>query len=191
MKQICVAIVGLLALGGCSEAPEADQAGESVRVIRAAALNADTAQTKGMHRAAAIDDHIGGANNLWVGRVEVPASAISAPHHHGATETVAYVVSGQSRTYWGDSLENVADARPGDFVYIPPYTLHQEMNAADDAPLVGVVIHDNPTPVVVKVEMDSPHGPGGVPWVDHMHGKAHQHGLSQGSVDASSPAKNH
>jgi len=31
---------------------------------------------------------------------------------------------------WGDHLEFVAEAEPGDFIYVPPYVPHQEINAS-------------------------------------------------------------
>ena len=30
---------------------------------------------------------------------------------------------------WGERLEFVAEAGPGDFIYVPPYVPHQEINA--------------------------------------------------------------
>ena len=37
---------------------------------------------------------------------------------------------------WGERLEYVAEAGPGDFIFVPPYVPHQEINALLDAPLV-------------------------------------------------------
>ena len=33
---------------------------------------------------------------------------------------------------WGERLEFVADAGPGDFIFVPPYVPHQEINALTD-----------------------------------------------------------
>ncbi len=33
---------------------------------------------------------------------------------------------------WGEQLEYVAEAGPGDFIYVPPYVPHQEINASID-----------------------------------------------------------
>ena len=35
--------------------------------------------------------------------------------HHGPVESVIYVVSGKARMRWGDKLEVMAEAGPGDF----------------------------------------------------------------------------
>ena len=66
--------------------------------------------------------------------------AKTGAHHHGAVESVIYVVSGRARMRWGERLEFVAEAGPGDFIYVPPYVPHQEINASDDAPLSCVAV---------------------------------------------------
>ena len=43
--------------------------------------------------------------------------AKTGAHHHGPVESVIYVVSGRARMRWGDKLEFVAEAGPGDFTY--------------------------------------------------------------------------
>ena len=50
-------------------------------------------------------------------------------------ESVIYVVSGLARLRWGERLEFFAEAAPGDFIYVPPYVPHQEINASEDAQL--------------------------------------------------------
>ena len=45
-------------------------------------------------------------------------------------ESVIYVVRGKARMRWGERLEFVAEAGPGDFIYVPPYVPHQEINAS-------------------------------------------------------------
>lgn len=49
----------------------------------------------------------------------------------GSVESVIYVVSGKARMRWGEKLEFVAEAGPGDFIYVPPYVPHQEINASE------------------------------------------------------------
>ena len=41
---------------------------------------------------------------------------------------------------WGERLEFVAEAGPGDFIYVPPYVPHQEINASADEPLSCVLV---------------------------------------------------
>ena len=105
-----------------------------VRVVHAGELDVNTPQTPGMNRAAAINAARAGAEKLWAGTVDIQPDAKTGPHHHGPLESVIYVVSGQARMRWGERLEFMAEAGPGDFIYVPPFVPHQEINANPDAP---------------------------------------------------------
>ena len=93
-------------------------------------LDANTAQTPGMFRQAAINHARVGAQKIWAGTVAIQPDAKTGVHHHGALESVIYVVSGRARMRWGERLEYVAEAGPGDFIFVPPYVPHQEINAS-------------------------------------------------------------
>jgi uncharacterized RmlC-like cupin family protein len=108
---------------------------EGVRIIRADELDDATAQTLGMHRRAAVTTARTGATKLWAGTVTIDAKAKTGAHHHGDLESVIYVVRGIARLRWGDQLEFMAEASPGDFIYVPPYVPHQEINASDELQL--------------------------------------------------------
>src|SRR5206468_12279935 len=110
-----------------------------VRVVRAGELDPNTPQSPGMARAAAINRARAGAEKLWAGTVTVAPDARTGPHHHGDLESVIYVVRGRARMRWGERLEFVAEAGEGDFIYVPPYVPHQEINASPDAALECVV----------------------------------------------------
>ena len=73
-----------------------------VRVVGADQLDANTAQTPGMDRKAAINFARVGAQKLWAGTVHIHAGAKTGVHHHGALESVIYVVKGRARMRWGD-----------------------------------------------------------------------------------------
>lgn len=83
-------------------------------------------------------------------------TAKTGPHHHGELETVIYVVRGRARFRWGDRLESVGEAGPGDFVYVPPYVPHQELNAKKDEPVEAVIVRSGQEPVVVNLDIASP-----------------------------------
>ena len=100
-----------------------------VKVIPGDQLDPNTAQTPGMDRAAAINFARVGAQKIWAGTVNIHANAKTGAHHHGALESVIYVLKGRARMRWGDRLEYVAEAGPGDFIFVPPYVPHQEINA--------------------------------------------------------------
>src|SRR5205085_395384 len=109
------------------------------------------------------------AQKLWAGTVHIHANAKTGPHHHGPLESVIYVVSGRARMRWGESLEFVAEAGPGDFIYVPPYVPHQEINARDDEPLSCVVVRSGQEPVVVNLALEPAEKPEEVRWVDDLH----------------------
>ena len=104
---------------------------DGVRVIPADSLDPNTAQTPGMDRKAAIDFARAGAQKLWAGTVSIHAGAKTGAHHHGPLESVIYVVRGKARMRWGEKLEFVAEAGPGDFIFVPPFVPHQEINASE------------------------------------------------------------
>ena len=127
-----------------------------VKIVRAGELDPNTPQSPGMTRAAAITNARTGARKLWAGSVVVQPHAKTAPHHHGDLETVIYVVRGRARMRWGDRLEFCDEADPGDFIYVPPYVPHQEINARPDIPCEAVIVRSGQDPVVVNLEIESP-----------------------------------
>src|ERR1022692_743173 len=110
------------------------------RGVHSNELDANTAQPPRKNRAAAITTARAGAEKLWAGTVVIHAKAKTGAHHHGPVESVIYVVRGKARMKWGDRLEFTAEAGPGDFIYVPPYVPHQEINASDEEPLSCVVV---------------------------------------------------
>ena len=127
-----------------------------VKIVHGRELDTNTPQTPGMTRAAAITHARTGASKLWAGTVVVQPDARTGPHHHGELETVLYIVRGRARMRWGDRLEFCAEADPGDFIYVPPYVPHQEINARPDIPCEAVVVRSGQDPVVVNLDIDSP-----------------------------------
>jgi uncharacterized RmlC-like cupin family protein len=143
-----------------------------VRVVHANELDSNTPQTEGMTRAAAISYARTGAEKLWAGTVVIHPNAKTGAHHHGPVESVIYVVSGRARMRWGDRLEFLAEAGPGDFIYVPPFVPHQEINANEDTPLSCVICRSGQEPVVVNLDIaDIEPSPEQVVWVDDLHGK--------------------
>jgi uncharacterized RmlC-like cupin family protein len=140
-----------------------------VRVIPAGRLDPNTAQTPGMSRAAAINFARTGAQKLWAGTVVIDAGAKTGAHHHGELESVIYVVKGRARMRWGEALEFVAEAGPGDFIYVPPYVPHQEINALDDEALECVLVRSGGEAVVVNLDIAGVEHPQTVAWVDPIH----------------------
>jgi uncharacterized RmlC-like cupin family protein len=142
---------------------------DGVRVVHGNALDSNTPQTPGMNRAAAINHARAGAEKLWAGTVVIHPDAKTGAHHHGALESVIYVVSGRARMRWGERLEFTAEAGPGDFIYVPPYVPHQEINASAAEPLSCVVVRSGQDPVVVNLDIPAAEKPEAVHWVDNIH----------------------
>jgi uncharacterized RmlC-like cupin family protein len=142
---------------------------DGVRVIPADQLDPNTAQTPGMNRAAAINFARVGAEKLWAGTVHIHAGAKTGAHHHGALESVIYVLRGRARMRWGEALEFVAEAGPGDFIYVPPFVPHQEINASDNEVLECVLVRSGGEAVVVNLDITPVEQPQAVAWIDPIH----------------------
>jgi len=142
---------------------------DGVRVIPADQLDPNTAQTPGMNRAAAINFARVGAEKLWAGTVHIHAGAKTGAHHHGALESVIYVLKGRARMRWGEALEFVAEAGPGDFIYVPPFVPHQEINASDNEVLECVLVRSGGEAVVVNLDIAPVEQPQAVAWIDSIH----------------------
>ncbi|WP_029005635.1 cupin domain-containing protein [Azorhizobium doebereinerae] len=140
-----------------------------VKVVPGDQLDPNTAQTPGMNRATAINRARAGAEKLWAGTVHIHPDAKTGAHHHGDLESVIFVVKGRARMRWGDHLEFTAEAGPGDFIYVPPYVPHQEINASPDEVLECVLVRSGQDPVVVNLDIAPVEAPTTVKWIDPIH----------------------
>jgi uncharacterized RmlC-like cupin family protein len=140
-----------------------------VRIISGGELDPNTPQTPGMQRAAAITTATAGAQRLWAGTVKIDAGARTGAHHHGELESVIYVVSGRARMRWGDALEFSAEAGPGDFIFVPPFVPHQELNASRNEGLSCVLVRSGQEPIVVNLDIPAAEDGHDAAWVDDLH----------------------
>jgi uncharacterized RmlC-like cupin family protein len=122
-----------------------------VQVVKPLQLDDRTPQTAGMRRLAAIPHVRGGSESLWAGVMLAEPDTASSVHHHGPLETVVYVLSGLSKVRWGSRLEHEDDLEPGDFLFIPPFMPHQEINPSPDRPTQWVVVRSGPEAIVVNL----------------------------------------
>lgn len=154
----------------CHEHSESHWKNNGVRVIKGDQLDSGTAQTPGMFRQAAINHARVGAQKIWAGTVSIDPDAKTGVHHHGELESVIYVLRGKARMRWGDHLEFVAEAGPGDFIFVPPFVPHQEINADPDNVLHCVLVRsDNEAFVVNITDIEPVEKPESVYWVDPIH----------------------
>jgi uncharacterized RmlC-like cupin family protein len=145
-----------------------------LRIVRSGELDSNTPQTPGMTRAEAISHARVGAQKLWAGTVVVHPNAKTGPHHHGELETVIYIVRGRARFRWGERLEFVDEAGPGDFVYVPPFAPHQELNARKDQPVEAVIVRSGQEPIVVNLDIPSPEDEADALGSDPFHSSKHE-----------------
>jgi len=122
-----------------------------VQVVKPLQFDDHTPQTDGMRRLAAISHCLVGSEELWAGVMLAEPNTASSVHHHGPLETVVYVLSGQSRVRWGSRLEHEVDLEPGDFLFIPPYVPHQEINPSPDQTTQWVVVRSGQESIVVNL----------------------------------------
>ena len=141
---------------------------DGVKVIKSDRLDSNTAQTPGMLRAAAVNS-ARGAQKIWAGTVIIHPNAKTGAHHHGPLESVIYVVRGVARMRWGERLEFVAEAAAGDFIFVPPYVPHQEINALRDAPLECVLVRSDNESVVINLNIEAAERVEEVYWIDPVH----------------------
>jgi uncharacterized RmlC-like cupin family protein len=106
-----------------------------IRVIRRGELSDSTAQSQGAVRLAGVHGGNSGAQRIWFGKVHNDPGMRSVPHHHGEAETAGYVLKGRARIYFGEGYREYVDLEEGDFVYVPPFLPHIEMNLSDTEPL--------------------------------------------------------
>jgi len=142
---------------------------DGVRVIPGSQLDPNVPQTPGMNRQAAINFARAGAQKLWAGTVTIKPNAKTGAHHHGHLESIIYVVRGKARMRWGEHLQFVAEANPGDFIFVPPYVPHQEINASADEPLECVLVRSDGEAIAINLEIEVAEKPETVLWVDPIH----------------------
>jgi uncharacterized RmlC-like cupin family protein len=124
-----------------------------VRVIRAGQLSADTSQSEGMHRQAAVSADLVGSRALWMGETRVAPSTAGQPHHHGQSETGIYVVSGTPVFSFRDERGELVrlETHAGDYIYVPPHVPHIEENPSSDEDAVVVIARTTQEAIVVNL----------------------------------------
>ena len=122
-----------------------------IRIVGPALFEQGTAQTPGSVRLAAVAPQQGIQSALWGGLFEVMPRARTGIHHHGEQQTIAYVLSGICKVRWGAEGEYTASAKAGDFIHVPAFLPHMEINPSDSEPFRWVVVRSTSTPIVVNL----------------------------------------
>ncbi len=120
--------------------------------VKASDVNANTAQTEGMRRLAAISGETVGSERLWMGETHVAPDTASANHHHGESETAIFVRSGHPEFVFHDGVEEVRiSTEPGDYIFVPPYVPHREENPDLNKPAVVVIARSTQEAIVINL----------------------------------------
>jgi uncharacterized RmlC-like cupin family protein len=123
----------------------------AIHIVGPAEFDRETAQTPGSDRRAAIAPTLGIASAIWGGMFEVEPGYRTGIHHHGEQETIAYVLSGICEIRWGEHGESVARAKAGDFIHVPAFLPHMEINPSNQEPFRWVVVRSTATPIVINL----------------------------------------
>jgi uncharacterized RmlC-like cupin family protein len=127
---------------------------DSICVVKPREFDNATAQTPGSKRLAAIPTPGCSNSQMWAGLFFVEPGAQTAIHHHGAQETIVYVLEGEAIIRWGEHGESELIASPGDFLRVPPFLPHQEKNRSSSTTFSWVVVRSTPEPIVINLPDD-------------------------------------
>ena len=130
------------------------ESNSTISVVHPAELSSETQQTPGSLRMSAISAMNGIASSLWAGMFVVEPSAKTGIHHHGEQDTVVYVLQGEACVRWGEFGEHSATVGAGDFLHVPSWLPHQELNPSTEHPFLWVVVRSTPEPIVVNLPDD-------------------------------------
>jgi len=128
-------------------------ANRDLRAVRANELKLDPVQTPGMSRYAGIAAQTVGAEKIWVGYVTLAPGVRSGAHHHGDCESAIFIIRGRARFRFGPLLDRSIDVVAGDFVYVPPRAIHQEVNLSDAEPIEMIVTRDRQENVTTNLDL--------------------------------------
>lgn len=100
-----------------------------------------------MTRLAGVSESLSGASGIHLAIATIPPGCSSSPHHHVNCESAIYVLKGRGRFITGQKLENELHIGPGDFIYVPPNSIHQPVNDGD-TPMELIVARNTPVEIV-------------------------------------------
>ena len=115
-------------------------------LVKATERRKETTQTPGMSREEAVRTEA-----VWAGLAVTAERTFSGWHHHGAYESVIYVLQGQLRLEFGAGGSKKIDANVGDTLYVAPGEIHREGNpGVDDSEIY--VVRSGSGDIVINVD---------------------------------------
>ena len=81
-----------------------------------------------------------GAGKVCMNVLPMPPGAVAKAHYHEGIETIAYMLEGNCRVYYGDDLEKWVDVDQGDQCFVAADVPHAPCNQSG-APCTWIVVH--------------------------------------------------
>ena len=88
-----------------------------------------------MTRLAGVSKALAGTEGIHLAIATIPPACAAGPHYHVNCESAIYVVKGRGRFLSGEYLQNADEIGPGDFIYVPPNSVHQPINDSTSEPM--------------------------------------------------------
>jgi len=117
---------------------------DATHLTRASERRHETSQTLGMDREECVR-----TPSMWAGIAKTTGHTFSGWHHHGAYESVIYILSGALRLEYGPGGREIIDAAAGDTLYVAPGEVHREGNPGD-GPSELVVVRGGEGEIVIN-----------------------------------------
>ena len=108
-----------------------------------------------MTRLAGVSQALGGAEGIHLAIATIPPGCASSPHYHVNCESAIYVSKGQGRFLTGVHLEKSLDISEGDFIYVPPDSVHQPVNDSLSESMELIVARNAPVEIVVEFDPET------------------------------------
>ena len=105
-----------------------------------------------MTRLAGVSEALSNAEGIHLAIATIPPGCASTPHYHVNCESAIYVVKGKGRFLTGQKLEKSLDITAGDFIYVPPDSVHQPVNDSLSEPMELIVARNAPVEIVVEYD---------------------------------------
>lgn len=119
------------------------------KVVRPGELEVEVA-SGAMTRLAGVSQALVGAEGIHLAVATIPPGCASTPHYHVNCESAIYVLKGKGRFLTGKRLDNSLPIAPGDFIYVPPNSVHQPINDSLTEPMELIVARNAPVEIVVE-----------------------------------------
>ena len=119
------------------------------KVVRADEVEVEVSSGS-MTRLAGVSKALAGTEGIHLAIATIPPSCAASPHYHVNCESAIYVVKGTGRFLSGEQLQNADKIGPGDFIYVPPNSVHQPINDSTSEPMELIVARNTPVEIVVE-----------------------------------------